>query len=82
MPVILCNYEGFYNGLISFLSTCESNGTVAARELSDVIVASTNEEVLETLAQYYHLQSPSGGQSRHKLVRVSDIMHAESTRQR
>lgn len=69
--MILANYDGFYNGLISFLSTCETNGTVAARELADVMLASTNEEVLDTLAQYYHIDWPGSG---HELTRVSDIM--------
>ena len=78
--MILCNYDGFYNGLISFLSTCESNSTVAAKELSDVMLASTNEEVLECLRQYYHLASSTLSKSKHKLVRVSDIMYAESSR--
>lgn len=74
VPMIICNYEGFYDGLIAFLSTCETNGTVAAKELADVMLASSNEEVLETLAQFYHLDKGLTSSSRHQLTRVSDIM--------
>lgn len=45
VPLILCNYDGFYNGLMHFLKACDTNGTLAARELKDVMLADSNEEV-------------------------------------
>ena len=43
MPLILCNYDGFYDGLMAFLQACENNGTLAAPELHDVMLAANNE---------------------------------------
>ena len=45
MPLILCNYDGFYLGLMHFLKACDANGTLAAPELRDVLLADSNEEV-------------------------------------
>ena len=45
MPLILCNYDGFYMGLMHFLKACDANGTLAAPELKDVLLADSNEEV-------------------------------------
>ena len=45
MPLILCNYDGFYDGLIKFFKSCDTNGTLAAPELKDIILADSNEEV-------------------------------------
>lgn len=45
MPLILCNYHGFYDGLIKFFKSCDTNGTLAAPELKDIILADSNEEV-------------------------------------
>ena len=74
MPLILCNYDAFYDGLIAFLSTCESNGTVAAGELADVMLASSNDAVLATLAQFYGTDPAKDSYGKHQLTRVSDIM--------
>ena len=78
MPLILCNYDAFYDGLIAFLSRCESNGAVAAKELSDVMVSSSNEEVLASLVQFYGIETAGGDYSTHKLTRLSDIMTSTS----
>ena len=45
VPLILCNYDGFYDGLIRFFKSCDTNGTLAARELKDIILADSNDEV-------------------------------------
>lgn len=55
VPVILCNYDGFYSDLMGFLKACDKNGTVGASELHNVIIAADNDEVLSTLAQFYGL---------------------------
>lgn len=44
VPLILCNYDGFYSGLIGLLKAFDTNGTLAASELKDVMLASSNEE--------------------------------------
>ncbi|CAL8468805.1 g8346 [Coccomyxa elongata] len=59
VPLILCNYDGFYSGLIGLLKAFDTNGTLAAPELKDVLLASSNEEVLGILAEFYGLPSPS-----------------------
>ncbi len=45
VPLILCNYDGFYDGLIRFFKSCDTNGTLAAWELKDIILADSNDEV-------------------------------------
>jgi hypothetical protein len=45
VPVILCNYDGFYSDLMGFLKACDKNGTVGASELHNVIIAADNDEV-------------------------------------
>lgn len=45
MPLILVNYDSFYLGLMHFLKACDTNGTLAAPELKDVLLADSNEEV-------------------------------------
>ena len=38
VPLILCNYDGFYDGLMNFLSAMVQNGTVGTPELTDIMV--------------------------------------------
>jgi len=57
VPVILCNYDGFYDGLLTFLVACEANRTVGAKEMSDILIADSNEQVLDTLADFYKISS-------------------------
>lgn len=51
-------------GLLSFLKACDVNGTLGAAELRDVVVASSNEGVLASLAMHYgldvHQSLPAG----------------------
>ena len=58
VPVILCNFGGFYDGMLQFLASCHDLGTVGSVELSDVIVAADVDAVLEALAQFYGLPAP------------------------
>lgn len=44
VPIILCNYDGFYAGLMHFLKACDTNGTVGAPELHNVLIANDNNE--------------------------------------
>lgn len=61
VPLILCNYDGFYDGLMNFLSAMVENGTVGTPELTDIMVASNNQEVLDCLASFYKLPRTSHG---------------------
>ena len=31
VPIILCNFDGFYDGLLAFMKTCLSNGVLGAK---------------------------------------------------
>eukprot|EP00803_Ostreobium_quekettii_P005356 evm.model.scf_604.4 EVM.evm.TU.scf_604.4 scf_604:38992-47721(+) len=57
VPLVLCNYDGFYDGLMSFLQKCQQNGTVSASELSSLVIADTNAQVVAYLAEFYGLQA-------------------------
>lgn len=61
VPLILCNYDGFYDGLMSMISKMVQNGTVGIPELTDIMVASSNQEVLDCLASFYHLDKSEHG---------------------
>ena len=61
VPLILCNYDGFYDGLMNFLSAMVQNGTVGTPELTNIMVASSNEEVLDCLTSFYKLPRTSHG---------------------
>eukprot|EP00873_Tetraselmis_striata_P004479 jgi/Tetstr1/424743/TSEL_015260.t1 len=60
VPVVLCNYDGFYDGLLTFLVACEANKTVGAKEMSEILIADTNEQVLDTLADFYSIDRDPG----------------------
>lgn len=55
VPVIIVNYDGFYDCLLEFIRTMQGHGTVGAGEYDQMVVKNTNEEVLEYLKQYYAL---------------------------
>ncbi len=57
MPLILCNYDRFYLGLMHFLKACDTNGTLAAPELKDVLLADSNEEVMQSFDATHHQQT-------------------------
>jgi len=60
VPVVLCNYDGFYDGLLAFLQACEANKTVGAKEMKEVLIANDNEQVLDTLADFYNIEVDAG----------------------
>ena len=54
-PVILCNFDGFFDGIASFLDTCK-NQDVAAKSVADrVFVCSTEDDVVQALTKFYSL---------------------------
>ena len=77
VPLILCNYDGFYDGLMNFLSAMVQNGTVGTPELTDIMVASSNDEVLDCLASFYHLPRTSHG-TQLTLHRASSLIRRDS----
>ena len=77
MPLILCNYDGFYDGLMNFLSAMVQNGTVGTPELTDIMVASSNQEVLDCLASFYMLPRTSHG-AKLTLHRASSLIKRDS----
>jgi uncharacterized protein (TIGR00730 family) len=61
VPLILVDWDGYYSGLMAFLLGCVKEGTVGAAELRDVIIAKSNQEVVNALSVHYGLvdqQSP------------------------
>ena len=77
VPLILCNYDGFYDGLMNFLSAMVQNGTVGTPELTDIMVASSNQEVLDCLASFYKLPRTSHG-TKLTLHRASSLIKRDS----
>lgn len=55
VPLIVVDWDGYWSGMMDFLLTCVKNKTVGATELKDVILAKTNQEVLDALAMSYGL---------------------------
>ena len=55
VPVIIVNYEGFYDCLLNFVNTMQGHGTVGEGEYDQMVVKNTNEEVVEYLKEYYKL---------------------------
>jgi len=80
VPLILCNYDGFYDGLMNFLSAMVQNGTVGTPELTDIMVASSNEEVLDCLASFYKLPRTSHG-TQLTLHRASSLIKRDSQKE-
>ena len=76
VPLILCNYDGFYDGLMNFLSAMVQNGTVGTPELTDIMVASSNQEVLDCLASFYKLPTSHG--TKLTLHRASSLIRRNS----
>lgn len=43
VPLIIMNYDNFYEGLMQFILSCVRNSSVAAHELTSIILANSNE---------------------------------------
>lgn len=63
VPLILCNYNGVYDGLLHFLGSCEHHGTLNNQEISGVVICNTNEEIIQHLASFYGIEG-TGKQTR------------------
>jgi uncharacterized protein (TIGR00730 family) len=55
VPVIIVNYDGFYDCLLDFIRTMQGHGTVGEGEYDQMVVKNTNEEVVQYLKEYYEL---------------------------
>ncbi|WIA36740.1 hypothetical protein OEZ86_008010 [Tetradesmus obliquus] len=58
-PVVLVDYDGFYQGFIQFVQGCEQHGMLRSEELKGVAVAASNAAVLQLLAEHYSLELPA-----------------------
>jgi len=80
VPIIVMNYDGFYDDLISFLTNkCVEAGTINDFELDLFHIAESNEEALDILAATYNIP-----QEEHTYrERISNTReHAENMRRR
>lgn len=56
VPIVLMNYDNFYNHLLQQLQTCVSHGMLEQKELESLFrVCETNEQALDFLADFYHI---------------------------
>jgi len=53
VPVLLVNYDSFYDGILNWLESAEKAGALSRKELSSLKVVSTNDEAVEYLAKFY-----------------------------
>ncbi|GIL91127.1 hypothetical protein Vretifemale_18798 [Volvox reticuliferus] len=58
VPLLIVNWDGFYDGLLQLLREFDQTGALKAAEVRQVMVARTNDEVLEYLASFYDLPAP------------------------
>ena len=59
VPLVLCNWDGFYSNLQDFLARCVKQGVVGEAEFSHMKVFDTSQEVLDHLAEVYELPKPT-----------------------
>jgi len=55
VPIILVNYDGFYDCLLTFIETMISQGTASANDITFIKCVNTNDEVVSFLANYYNI---------------------------
>ena len=55
VPVVIVNYDGFYDCLLEFVRTMEGHGTVGKGEYDQMVVKDTNDEVVQYLKEFYKL---------------------------
>ena len=55
VPLVLCNWDGFYSNLQDFLARCVTQGVVGEAEFSHMKVFDTRQQVLDHLAEVYEL---------------------------
>jgi|ERR1712091_52180 len=59
VPLVLCNWDGFYSNLQDFLARCVVQGVVGEAEFSHMKVFDTSQQVLEHLAEVYEIPRPA-----------------------
>ena len=56
VPILIMNYNGFYDHLLQQLDACQAHGMVEREELQRLFfVATTNRQALDFLADHYHI---------------------------
>jgi predicted Rossmann-fold nucleotide-binding protein len=55
VPIILVNYDGFYDCLLTFIKTMIEQGTVGENDITFITCLNTNDEVVDFLKSFYAL---------------------------
>lgn len=55
VPIILMNYDGYYDRLLEQLEHCEEKGAIGAKDLALFHISATNEDALDFLANEYNI---------------------------
>eukprot|EP00899_Mesostigma_viride_P009171 jgi/Mesvir1/18255/Mv09528-RA.1 len=55
VPLLICNYAGFYDGMMAFIKSMVAHQTVGEGEFESLVILQSNEEVLKYLANFYGL---------------------------
>ena len=55
VPIILVNYDGFYDCLLTFIQTMIEQGTAGEQDIQFITCLKTNDEVLDFLKSFYNL---------------------------
>lgn len=58
IPMILMNYDGYWNGIMQWLESSEAAGALNRKELDTLKVCDTNDDCVRFLAEFYGLPSP------------------------
>ena len=53
VPVILMNYDGYYDGVMTWIKDAEGHGALNRDEISELKVFRTNAECVTYLAEFY-----------------------------
>ncbi|MFA7682509.1 MAG: LOG family protein, partial [Candidatus Peribacteraceae bacterium] len=56
VPILLINYNGYYDNLLKQMDRMEAEGTVTAKERELITICNSNEEALEALADFYAIE--------------------------
>lgn len=59
VPLVVVNYEGFFDGLLQMLSALNSSGVMKQSEVDGLYVAKCNSDVLCHLGSFYDLDNSS-----------------------
>lgn len=56
VPVILINYNGYWDGIMKWLESSEKLGALQRKEISGLTVCNTNKECVDFLAKFYNVK--------------------------